>query len=107
MNSWIHLLILSLATWRLSSLIVNEKGPFGVFLSARKLAGIIHDEDGKPLQVPERFFAELVSCIWCTSVWIGMFWAAFYFLSPTLAVAIALPFCLSAMAIFFNKNIVT
>lgn len=103
MITWIELVIFGLATWRVSSLIVDEDGPFDIFLRIRKLAGIVHDENGKPLMIPERFFSKLLSCVWCASVWVGFFWTAVCCLFPEVAYLLALPFVLSAVAVFLNK----
>lgn len=56
--------ILALATWRLSSLLVNEDGPFKVFYRLRTRAGVY--KQGELSQV-----AELFTCIWCMSIWVA------------------------------------
>lgn len=50
----LDILILSLATWRISHMLVTETGPLEVFtkLRALKMGG-------------------LFDCIYCTSIWIG------------------------------------
>lgn len=92
------IVILGLATWRISSLLVNENGPFHVFRKIREMAGIKYQDDFKYL-VPSTFFAELLDCVWCSSVWVSFFVAALYFVSPERAPIIFLPFALSAIAI--------
>lgn len=57
-------LILGLATWRLSSLLVNEEGPFYMFTRLRSWAGVY--EEGEMRQT-----ALLFSCLWCMSVWVA------------------------------------
>ena len=91
-------IILGLATWRLSSLLVNEKGPFDMFVAIRKLAGIEHDKFGDPYMIPENFFSGVLSCIWCASLWTGTFWMLVYKLLPFWEV-FAYPFALSAIAL--------
>lgn len=92
-------IILALATWRISSLLVNEAGLWEVFFRIRKLAGIEHDENGKVWIVPERFFAQLLSCVWCASLWVGVGWTVAWWWNPRAAELAALPFALSAGAI--------
>lgn len=48
--------LLSLAVWRLTALLVYDEGPRGVFVRLRELS----DAYGGPL-----------TCFWCASVWVG------------------------------------
>ena len=54
-----------LATWRMSVLLVEEDGPYNVFRRLRKWA--------RSLSVPgkESELSQALSCVWCTSVWVG------------------------------------
>lgn len=97
------IILLGLATWRVSSLIVNEDGPFDLFLNIRKMAGIVHGPDGRPMVIPEQFFAELLSCVWCSSIWVGAAWALFWLLFPSVAISAAAVFSLSTIAIILEK----
>lgn len=62
-----QLVFLSFATWRISSLLVNEEGPFKVFVWFREKT---HSLGG------------LLDCLWCTSVWVAMPVAALTFGKP-------------------------
>lgn len=62
-----NILVLGLASWRLSHALVNEVGPFRIFSRIRKLAGITNDDDGYPLSWSGD---NLLSCVWCTSFWV-------------------------------------
>jgi len=95
--------ILGLATWRISALLSKEAGPFDVFKRIRKKAGIIHDENDDVFMVPHNFFAELLSCVWCTSIWVAAFWACFFAVTPQICTIIATIFALSAVAIFVDR----
>jgi hypothetical protein len=57
-------LIVGLAAWRLASFIVQQDGPFDVFLSIRDLL------------IPEGevagFLPKLFSCVWCMSIWTAL-----------------------------------
>jgi hypothetical protein len=97
------LIVLGLATWRISALLSREAGPFRIFEKIRILSGIKHDGDGSVFYIPPRFFAELLSCVWCVSIWVGTAWYLFWLLTPTFCVAIAIPFALSAVAILLDK----
>lgn len=63
--------ILILATWRLTSLFVHEYGPFRIFHKIREWAGIIHDTDSNVIGSDDSFFAQLLECFWCTSIWVA------------------------------------
>lgn len=99
------LIVLGLATWRLSSLLVWEDGPFHLFARIRELAGIKHDEDGKPFMIPDRFWATLLSCVWCASVWVATGWFVLWIFLPKLTMLGATVFALSGAAIFFEQHI--
>lgn len=88
-------IVFSFAVWRLSNLLVNEEGPFSMFLRLRLMIGIhyIHSGSGDKLsrvEVLEEMqandlvfcqtyfsneFAKLFSCVWCLSVWVGLLFA--------------------------------
>ena len=96
------LIIAILATWRLSAMLSYEAGPFDVFISIRELAGIIHDDLGQTNIVPPVFWAELLDCVWCLSVWIGVVIAIVLYWNPVF-VWLLLPFSLSAGAIIVER----
>ncbi len=89
-------LILALATWRLTSLLVNEDGPFEVFAKLRHLCGVRLDEQS--CTYGTNWFAKGLACFWCCSSWCGIVWVIAYMLCKD-SVWIALPFALSAGAI--------
>lgn len=95
------LILFGLATWRLSSLAVRERGPWDLFVRMRALAGISHDELGKPVEIPDNVLAGILSCVWCSSVWIAAFWAMFY--PGTWIEKIAAAFSISAVAIVIDR----
>lgn len=95
----VDFVVLALATWRMASLLAKETGPFDVFMKIRKVFGIIHDDDKNVAMVPETFFAQAISCVWCNSIYIGLFWTLMFVLLGDLALLAALPFALSAGAV--------
>lgn len=70
-------ILMMLAAWRLSSLLVNEDGPFDIFSRIRYLAGVrwipIKQENGtiSQMRVAETTFAKGVTCVWCVSMWMA------------------------------------
>lgn len=93
-----HLAIYFIAIWRVSNLFVNEAGPFNVFLRLRKWAGIIHDDAGLAFMIPDKFMAQLLSCIWCFSIWVSFFVTVLWLLSPEWSLKLCVPFALSGGA---------
>lgn len=103
-NLWIYLLVYGCSTWRLSYMLVNETGPGALFVFIRTLAGIEHNDEYKPISYPDNFFASLLSCVYCTSVWVGLFTVAWGLLVPEpYATILVLPLALSAVAIVIDS----
>lgn len=99
----VDFIVLCLATWRVSSLLVAETGPFDMFLKLREAVGITHDEDKKVAVIPERFLPQLLSCMWCTSVWVGFLLTIFHNILPYISAWIVFPLALSAGAIAVER----
>lgn len=100
-----HLAIYALAVWRVASLFVNERGPFDMFVHVRKLAGILHDEDKIPFMIPSHFFAQVLSCVWCASIWLSFFLTVFWLFSPEWSLKFSTPFAISGGAILIDSLI--
>lgn len=66
---FVALLIGGLATWRLSRMIVHENGPLDIFVRMRAKFAQNQQKSGG--------LFDLVSCVSCTSVWIGAVTALF------------------------------
>lgn len=97
-------LVYSLATWRISSLFVNEGGPGNMFLYIREWSGIEHDSDGNKTIIPDGFFPSLLSCIWCSSLWVALFWVVMDWVLPEITLRVAMVFAISAVAILLHKK---
>lgn len=83
-----QLIVAALATWRISSLMLYEVGPFDLFLHVRSFAS------------RWLFTAELFSCVYCISIWIG---AACAILLLTPLWLLLIPFALSAVAVMVDR----
>ncbi len=92
-------ILLTLATWRLASLLVNEEGPFHIFEKLRWWAGIRKEE------IRDGFLAGVFSCVWCCSLWVGGAWTLAWILFPGAVEWLALPFALSAAAIWMERMV--
>ena len=96
-----NLLIAALATWRLTTLLVNEDGPLDVLVKFRSLIGIKWDAQSESYGT--NFIAEAFTCVWCLSIWIGAVVAIF--IAPTLIWYPAYALALSAAAIIIEETI--
>src|SRR5574339_1121857 len=95
-------LYLSLAAWRLASLIANEDGPWQMFKRFRQLAEYWCN---KYRFCSELGLHELVTCEWCNSVWIGAGLTVLFLWIGDTILYLALPFALSTVVIII-KNVV-
>lgn len=75
------LIISTVAVWRLCNLLQYEEGPFEIFTKFRDRIGLTKVSDlplneqllysDKEFIHDGNFFAKLVECIWCLSIWIS------------------------------------
>lgn len=73
MEHLVQILVVGLAAWRASAMLVMEDGPFSIFRRVRLRAGL-----ERPGEV-SGFWGLLLVCVWCTSVWMAiLFWALWY-----------------------------
>jgi hypothetical protein len=82
-------LLIGLAAWRLTALASYERGPFDIFLRARRVLGFQHDDDGGPTAWPDNTLARMVSCPWCLGLWLVLPVWGLWALEPTLVVLLA------------------
>jgi hypothetical protein len=97
----VDFLILGLAVWRLTSLLVEEQGPWYIFERLRYWLGVRYDEHSERYGM--NVIAEGLTCIWCASVWVAGFWAVLFLIFPTWVIPISLPFALSSTAILIER----
>ncbi len=97
----VELLILGLATWRLTSMIVNEDGPLYLFERFRYWVGVRRTEDNVPFGT--NVFAEGLSCIWCSSFWVAGLLIVSYIVAPMITLIACVILTLSAIAILVEK----
>ena len=97
------LVIFGLATWRLSSMLVRERGPWNLFVWIRERAGIGHDDEGHPYMIPDTTITGILSCVWCASMWVALGWLGLWLITPLLATKIAAVFAISTGAILVDR----
>lgn len=97
----LQFLILSLATYRISNLLIDESGPFELLDIFRYKIGVRHNDKNIPYGLNQ--FAELFTCIYCLSIWIGVVITVSYTIIPEYTSWLCLPFALSSIAIGLHK----
>jgi type IV secretory pathway VirB3-like protein len=95
------IIILSLAVWRVTSLLVSEDGPFNVFAKMRYLLGVRYNERSEPYGL--NVVSEMLLCVWCASLWVALFAAIMYIFLGTIIIYVSLPFALSTGAVIIEK----
>ena len=95
-------IIMALATWRISNLIVNEDGPWELLERLRNFIGV---KDGPYGKYGTNVIARGISCVWCLSVWIGAILTAIYLILPDVTLPLTLPFALSTVAVILDEVI--
>lgn len=97
----LELIILGLATWRISHMIVNEEGPYEIFDKLRYKVGVQYTEDLEPFGWNP--IAEIFICVYCMSVWVG---GVLFLFDALLGWSwIGIPFALSAFGIIVHEVI--
>jgi hypothetical protein len=87
---------LSLAAWRLASLVANEDGPWHMFRRLRQRAEYWCTNNRF---CRELGLYELFSCEWCNSIWIGAGFTMLYLWLGETVLYLALPLALSTVVI--------
>lgn len=111
-----HLVILALATWRVTSLLADEEGWFGVFENMRLALGITYMDDGKRqvgetkirwrlLRLLVKEIAKNLLCTWCCSLFVGAVWIGLYVLFRLPVVYIAALYAFSTVSVWIDKRI--
>ena len=100
---WLALVIIALACWRISSLLVYEDGPFDVLAKFRSFIGVYYDE--MSVSRGKNVFASALTCLWCTSPYIAIFLVGGWIVFPKEAILVYLPFTVSAIAIMIEANV--
>lgn len=101
--SLVHVLVLGLAAMRLSMLLANEDGPWDMIARLRHMAGVRYDEASQPYGTT--MVANGILCVYCSSVWIGLFFTLAWLIWPDGAIVMAMPWAISGMAIALSRLI--
>lgn len=91
-----------LAAYRLSSLLVDEAGPFDIFIAVRSIFGIKHDAEGTAEFWPNNYFAQMLSCVFCTSLNVSFVLWFLWVFAPSVSVGVAFPFAVGGVAAWLH-----
>lgn len=106
----------SLASWRLSSLLRYEDGPYHIFNRFRSLIHLTNVDElpinqqivysDKEFIHDGNIFAEIVECIWCLSIWLGVMISIILVIGKviTLPIAFIYSLAISALTILIHNN---
>lgn len=116
----IDFLIYIVGGWRLSLLIQNEimgtnlGGPFGLFNRVRQLIvwlsfkTVVRYDKGvskvETLPTSLNWIYEASNCIYCASIWVGIFITLLHIISPKITKLLLLPFTISGVAIIITTQ---
>lgn len=92
----LSLVVGSVATWRITYMLLYESGPFRIFRSLRQRLGVMYHPDDDNVMVSYRW--EITTCMYCLSVWVGAAVTLLLWWRQQ-AVWLLLPFVFSAAAI--------
>jgi hypothetical protein len=95
----LEFLIVALAVWRVTSLLVNEDGPFDIFEKVRFFVGVRWDEHSE--KYGKNVLGEAFTCVWCLSVWTSAIGAVF--IAPSLAWYPCYVLALSSISILIEE----
>ncbi len=103
--SIVELLILVLATWRITNLITDdsEAGPWDLLHRFRYFLGIRYDLKNR--MAATNIVSSAILCFWCFSFWAGLFALTISLLPYWIGYYMLLPFALSAGALLVKKRV--
>jgi hypothetical protein len=84
--TWMTYIMLILASYRLTHLIVFDKITEFIRKPFMKKIEVKTDEGTKMKEVPKSLFGYLLKCYWCAGVWSAIFLGGFYLLLPKYAI---------------------
>lgn len=107
--TWVDFVVLALATYRITSLLIQERGPYDMFGKLRAKVGIRYDANSFPYVLYGNGWktevAEVFLCAWCMSMWVGIAITLLFMEWPRLIFGAMLPFALSAISILIQEKI--
>ena len=98
----VEFVILCLATWRLSSLLCDEDGPWNVFSRLRNKIGVKYNEANELYASNE--ISKAFMCLWCMSIYIGVLCILVFLIFPS-SIFIFAALAFSSVAMLADKQL--
>lgn len=93
--SWMTYIMLILASYRLTHLIVFDKITESIRRPFVKKVKVETEDGTKAKEVPTSLFGYLLKCYWCAGIWCALFLVAGYLLFPKVMFVIILIFSIA------------
>lgn len=100
----VTVILLGLATWRITSLLSDEDGPGLIFEKMRRKIGIDYD-DNTGQRYGKNVIAKQVMCVWCLSLYVGAVWVILYLNMPEIIKIVTMPFAFSTITVWIDKRV--
>lgn len=100
----VEFLILSLAAWRASHFIVEERGPFGFMLWVREHV-FRHEYNARTGDYDVPNWSEVFSCVWCLGLYVAATFIGIRFLILSIADFVILSLAVNALIILIEEKI--
>lgn len=88
--STLEFVALALATWRTAFFFVYDDGPFMFMQWIRERLGLLYDDGGLLVSIPDWFPASLFACVMCMSAWTGAAIYGIFVLEPKVVLVLGL-----------------
>src|SRR3990172_7873741 len=82
-------ILVGLSAWRISALFSYERGPLDIFMRFRQALGVEHKSTGEPIAWPDGVVTNMLSCVWCISIWAALALWGIWQWQPTAVIILA------------------
>ncbi|RKL67718.1 hypothetical protein CR203_10250 [Salipaludibacillus neizhouensis] len=112
--SWLHLVLLGLAVFRITHLVIYDKITErfrGKFLEEKE---VVNEESGELEWLilakgrgVQKFLGQLFICHWCLSIWVSFVFIGMYWIFPEITIILAFTLSIAAIAAVIDEIYVT
>lgn len=95
------LVVVGMATFRVTSLLVREDGPWAIFARLRHAVGVRYSAANVPMG--KNVVAQALTCMWCASVWTGIAFSLAFLTMPEATFLVSLPLAMSTLSVGIER----